>query len=496
MKQKLLITLIFLSVIACKLAPDTTKPDTSTKDKKKTTKDTLYYNGFKASYVTLSKPKLDFPNHMQLDYFEFKPKDSLKTPQYTYPNKESVYINYPNKERSYGGYVYKGYEDWVVRKNQSLHYVDYNYKDSTCVIYTAPKGNLYLRKEDIKITKKYYKKELIKTLEVKDSLGEKYIVNNVSGSRFYWYPHKDSVFPEYQYDRLNNRPTKTLALYESRFVYEPTLYKDWYVYKNSFQIRSYDSIKQYSTNYQTDFGYVFTPKSDYIKENNIKIKESLLTEIIDYNRTDKKTKIDSLLDITVSNKLEFDTYKEQKEHITYNQNIKKEENTLTLPIKNEPYKIVLEDSFGEYTMRNKYNGEIPFLDAYIIEFNDPDYIVNKLISKTTGKEIITLDGQPYISPNSNIIISAMPNGYDNTSFIQFNKIKNGKIEPLYSFQFPHWVIDYHPKIRWVNNNTIILQAISPIHSNAFYNKQEEKIEYLKIKIKDAFFNKLIEENNK
>lgn len=147
-------------------------------------------------------------------------------------------------------------------------------------------------------------------------------------------------------------------------------------------------------------------------------------------------------------------------------------------------------------MRNKYNGEIPFLDAYIIEFNDPDYIVNKLISKTTGKEIITLNGQPYISPNNNIIISAMPNGYDNTSFIQFNKIKNGKTEPLYSFQFPHWVIDYHPKIRWVNNNTIILQAVSPIHSNAFYNKQEEKIEYLKIKIKDAFFNKLIEENNK
>ena len=393
----------------------------------------------------------------------------------------------------------------MILNSQSIHRVNYNNEDSTCIIHWSYRGNFFLKREDIKVVARHrsYEPKLIKELKIKDSLGER-IINNPNGSRFYSYPHKDSIFPEYQYDRLNNRPTKILPLYSGVYLYQPEEHEDWLVFQNSFQFRSYDSVNDYQTNYRMKYGYVFTPKADYIKKEDARIQESLLTEVVQFSRLyDYKMnpngdynsffayeplKIDSLVDITVTNRKEFDGYKKQKNFITYDRKIVKEGDTLTLPITNKPNKKVYQDGRGEYHIEYRYKGEIPFLNTYIITYNDPDFLVSMLVNKTTGEELVTLGADPSISPNKDIIITASYNGYDDTSLFEISQVKDGEVQILYSFQFPHWLINYEPEIRWVNNNTFIIEAASPVHENAMYNNEKEKIQYLKIKIKDQVFN--------
>ncbi len=504
MKFRVLIYILFFILTSCNW--DSEK--SSTPDKYNDVPFDKYYNRYPARFIELPAPGITFTNKNDqiTDSFNCTLKNGIEILTYSYPNEDSVYGKHNMKDGIMRGTVYKDYEDWVAIIHGSTHNVTFNKKDSTYTIYRSPVGKSFVKREVIKITSRYYERKLMQTIDIKDTLGE-YVVKNPIGSRYYYYPHKDSIFPEYQYNSYGNNPEKLAPLYSSAYLYQPKLYEDWLVFKNSFQIRSYDSVNKFEVKYNTNFGYVFIPKVDYIKKEDTRILQSLLTEVVApnnryaYQKNDatnekysayynsKVMKIDSLLAITISNKEEYKSYKKQQPKIVYDKNIKRGEASLTLPIKNEPYIKVFKDHNGEYHIQYEYTGEIPILDAYIVEHIDPDFLVSTLVSKTTGTELITLGARPHISPNQDIIITVSPNSYENNSLMEIGRIKNGIVEILYTFSFPHWYVNYKTEVRWVNNNTFIIEATSPVHTTIFYENNTEKIEYLKINIKDRIFSK-------
>lgn len=167
--------------------------------------------------------------------------------------------------------------------------------------------------------------------------------------------------------------------------------------------------------------------------------------------------------------------------------IVKKDNTITLPCLDSV--IVFKDVNPDTDMDNqqvfKYEGQIEFLNRFVISGNYWEAYEYILIDKKTGEEISFADF-PYISPDKKYIICIYTNPYDSNSDLHLYTIDdNLQIKQILLASFVNWMAynENEEKAFWGSDNCFYISVNHPAKfwdEGGNYNAVPQ---YMRIKIK-------------
>ena len=196
--------------------------------------------------------------------------------------------------------------------------------------------------------------------------------------------------------------------------------------------------------------------------------------------------VDTLLDISITTEAYYSSLKESQ--ISYivvdTANHYKKDSILILPVGKNFIELKDEKNIeGNYNSLYFYEGEIPFLNSYLISWSGYEDYSLFLIDKTTGEHNkIGFAHYPFISPNKKYVVCIYENYFFTRAEMQVFKIVEGNIEFLYLFHFVNWLPTAEgTSLVWIDDNSFVIKVIHP----SFQKKpdiQNEKGEYIKIEI--------------
>lgn len=235
--------------------------------------------------------------------------------------------------------------------------------------------------------------------------------------------------------------------------------------------------------------YVLKNKTGSIKQ--IKIASSDLYSIytLEINdeliKVDTENKIKNYLNIELIDKDFFDSKKETEVSFLVADTIEiiKKEGKIELPCQNKTVIYIDKPDAEEDLQTYKYEGQIPFLNQYLIcgfYWESYDY---KFVDKTSAKEIQFIDF-PYISPDKKHIISIYSNPYETSADLELFTITDTQIKKILYISFNKWMPTVEPgDIFWSNDGYLYL-SVNSVHT--FWNADgnlNKKSQYIRIKVR-------------
>ncbi|MGJ1446510.1 SH3 domain-containing protein [Sphingobacterium spiritivorum] len=131
----------------------------------------------------------------------------------------------------------------------------------------------------------------------------------------------------------------------------------------------------------------------------------------------------------------------------------------------------------------KYEGQIEFLNSYLISGSYYESMDYRLIDKTSGEEKQVFGEFPYLSPDKKNIICIYANPYESTGDFELYTITDKRIKRTMSVSFKNWMPAVNPgEMFWSTDGYLYLTAN---HINSFWMEDGQlntSFQYLRIKV--------------
>ena len=205
-----------------------------------------------------------------------------------------------------------------------------------------------------------------------------------------------------------------------------------------------------------------------------------------YLTTDNAS-IKGKLKISLITKGEFEKSKNEKDKfiIPRNSLVSQKDSALFVSTGNGLKKKYVSSPNAEESRKDyNYIGHSELLNAFLLSIGYYEGGEYMLYSSENGKEIITFNDYPYISPDGRYAVSMYTNPYDQTTDFQLYRISDSKsVKKELEASFSNWMAALEPQeIYWQDANTIIVKVL---HVQAFWDEGgdlNKDFQYLQIKI--------------
>ena len=131
----------------------------------------------------------------------------------------------------------------------------------------------------------------------------------------------------------------------------------------------------------------------------------------------------------------------------------------------------------------KYEGQIGFLNQYLIGgsyYESSDYI---FVDKSSGEQTQSFGDFPNISPDKKYILAIYANPYETTADLELYAITDRKIKSVMSASFKNWMPNIEPGDMFWSSDTYLYVAVN--HAKSFW-KQDGNLndvgQYIRIKV--------------
>ena len=184
-------------------------------------------------------------------------------------------------------------------------------------------------------------------------------------------------------------------------------------------------------------------------------KEKALTGYLSFELIDKK--LFDAKQITAVNFLLVDTA-----------SFKKKKGILELPSQKKKIKFIDKPGDGDYRESFEYEGQVEFLNKYLISGSYYEGMDYKFMDKTSGEETQSFNEYPHISVDRKNIICIYANPYESTSDLQLYSINNQQTKLLMSASFTKWVTTQDLKDIFYGADGYLYLVV--IHFKAFWGE--------------------------
>lgn len=131
----------------------------------------------------------------------------------------------------------------------------------------------------------------------------------------------------------------------------------------------------------------------------------------------------------------------------------------------------------------KYEGQLGFLNQYLISgsyYESSDYT---FVDKSSGEQTQSFGDFPNISPDKKHIIAIYANPYETTADLELYTINDRKIKPVMSASFKNWMPNLEPGEMFWSSDTYLYIAVN--HAKSFWKQDgnlNDNCQYLRIKV--------------
>lgn len=225
---------------------------------------------------------------------------------------------------------------------------------------------------------------------------------------------------------------------------------------------------------------VYVPKSDIGSLTQIKLRAKELHETLEQTQVKGKLEI-SLIDKEVFEKARS---KDDKFIIQQNALVSSKDSVLVVTIASGKKEYVSSPNAEESMKVYNYVGHVSLMDAYLLAIGYYEAGEYMLYGADNGKEIVSFNDYPYISPDGKHIVSIYANPYDLSSDFQLYKVESGqKVRKELDASFSKWMVALEPQeVFWLDSSTLVVKVL---HAQAFWDEDgglNNDYQYLKIKI--------------
>ena len=218
--------------------------------------------------------------------------------------------------------------------------------------------------------------------------------------------------------------------------------------------------------------------SDLYSVYNLQINEEVITL-----ETEKKIK--NYLTIELIDKDFFESKKSTEVSflVADTTQIIKKNGILELPCQNKTVTYIDKPDSEEDRQEYFYEGQIPFLNQYVLSASYYESFDYRFVDKTTSKEIHFID-YPNISPDKKHIISIYTNPYETSADLELFTITDTQIKKILYISFNKWMPTVEPRdIFWSNDGYLYLSVNSVYTFWSADGNLNKKSQYIRIKVR-------------
>ena len=207
----------------------------------------------------------------------------------------------------------------------------------------------------------------------------------------------------------------------------------------------------------------------------------------DLYKTYEGNSVKDKVQMRIISKKEFDSTRSSTNKFltTHNSAVSSKDSVITIAVGNGLNKVYVSSPNAEENLKvYKYIGHIDLLNAYLLTIDYYEGTEYMLYNAGTGKELISFNDYPYISPDGKYIVSVYTNPYDQTTDFQLYTITNNqKIRRELETSFSNWMVALEPQeVFWKNNSTLVMKVL---HAKAFWNENgdlNKNYQYLEMEL--------------
>jgi hypothetical protein len=163
--------------------------------------------------------------------------------------------------------------------------------------------------------------------------------------------------------------------------------------------------------------------------------------------------------------------------------IRKNKGVIELKCVDKIVKLVDKPDAEENRQEFKYEGQIEFLNQYVISgsyYESSDY---SFIDKTTGKTTQTFGDYPNVAADQKNIIAIYANPYESTADLELYAINNKQIKHVMSASFKNWMPAVEPGEHFFSSDNYLYLTVN--HTEVFWGEDgnlNDHYQYIRIKI--------------
>ncbi|KFF06600.1 hypothetical protein [Flavobacterium reichenbachii] len=163
--------------------------------------------------------------------------------------------------------------------------------------------------------------------------------------------------------------------------------------------------------------------------------------------------------------------------------IRKKKGVIELKCADKTVKLVDKPDTEENREEFEYEGQIEFLNQYVISgsyYESSDY---SFIDKNSGATTQTFGDYPNIAPDQKNIIAINANPYESTADLELYAINNKQIKHVMSASFKNWMPAVEPGEHFFSSDNYLYLTVN--HMEVFWNEDgnlNDHFQYIRIKI--------------